>query len=245
MVDMERPLKLVIVSVVVILLIMVLTAGIIVQRKAGGAGADVGLIILTIDGENANISAEIDISPTVDKDGTDLKLDIGNPPIILDYRGDHISASLTENDFRELVERVDVNITGKVKTRLIGPLDMTFPIKEKVNISFIHELSESMNVTNVTVKLFPFSDPVINFDIQANVSSDFQLNITNTKAKLTSPIRVFDANIRNLHFRTGEGGHAEISIPPLNLLGLALYTRGIMVEAWGITIQVDIPLFNG
>lgn len=245
MVEMEKPLKQVIIVVVVLLLITILTAGIIIQRKAGEAGADVGLIILTIDGENANISADIDISPTVDKDGTDLELDIGDPRIALDYNGDRISASLTENDFRELMERDDINITGKVKTRLIGPLDMTVRINEIVNISFIHELSESMNVTNVSVKFSPFSDPIINFDFQANISSDFQLNITNTKAKLTSPIRVFDANINDLHFRTDEGGHAEITIPPINLLGLALFTREVIVEAWGITVQVDIPLFNG
>jgi hypothetical protein len=237
--------KIIVVSLVSILLLS-LVVGMVIQRKAGQAGAELGLIVLAIDGSGANLTADIEISPDIKSDGTELKLDLGDQGVEVLYDGKRISVLLEENEFRELVGRDTVNISGKVRTPLIGPLNMDVNMDEEVNISFIRELSDTMKVSNVRVNFTFFGNPEILFDFDANISRDFIINITDTEAVLTSSNnQQFKANIIEMNYRTGQGGTARISIPPLGLLGLALFNRNVLVEAWGIEVEVDIPIFSG
>jgi hypothetical protein len=230
---------------VILLIIVALIAGISIRNMADDARAELGTVFVYIDGKQANITADIDISPEVRPDDAELELDIGNNGIDVDYDGEKISARLGEEDFRELMERYTLNVTGDVKTRLFGPFNIRVNVEQEFNISFIHELSDTLNVTNVKVNFTNIFNPIIEFNLTADVTRDFQLNITDTPARLTSAGGTFIANVIELNYRTGMGGNARVSIPPLGVLNLALYNRGVLVEAWGIQVEVDIPFFNG
>jgi hypothetical protein len=243
--EMTSTVTKVIILMVVLSLLSTLIIGLAIRKEAKNQTADLGLITLVIDGEMANLTADLDLSADVDPDGTDLEIDIGEKGNEVDFDGKEIETSLSEEDFREMMERDSINISGDIKAKLIGPIDMTVGIREEVNISFIHQLSETLNVSNVQINFSFFSNPKISFDLDANISRDFQLNITNTEATLATPAGEMKARIEEMNFRTGEGGKARISIPPLNLLGLALFNREVVVEVWGIEVEVDIPLFSG
>ena len=244
MVEMAGTVTKIAVLSVIVLIIVALIAGILIRNTADDARAEVGTVFVSIDGELANITADIDISPEVEPDDTELELDIGDDGIDVDYDGERISAQLGEEDFRELIGRYTINVTGDVRTKILGPFNIRVNVEEEVNVSFIHELSDTLNVTNVRVNFSNLFNPIIEFNLTADVTRDFQLNITNTPARLTSSGGAFTANVIELNYRTGMGGNARVSIPPLGLLGLALYNRGVLVEAWGIEVEVDIPFFS-
>lgn len=242
---MERGTKIILSVGIVMILLTVIIIGASITVQMRDAGADIGLIELTIDGKYANISVEMDIKPEIDEDDVDLDLETDDSKIPLTYEDNKIKGTLTEKEFAGVLDHEFVNITGEVGTKALGIVNVNKDIRKEVNISFIHELSSSLIVENLEWE-FAIIYFVIEFDFTANVTRDFQINITDTDAKVTYQRGVFDAKVIDLNYRTGETGNARIRLPSLETLGLAaLYNRNVIIEAWGISVTVDIPLFNG
>jgi len=241
---LEKGTKIVVAVGIVMILLTVIMIGASITVQLQDTGADIGIIELTIDGKYANISVEMDIEPEVDEDDVDLDLVTDNSTIPLTYNDNKIKGTLNEREFTDVIDHHFVNITGEVEARVLGLVKISKDIRKEVNISFIHELSSSMNVENVDVE-FSIFYTVMKFDIVANVTKDFQINITDTDAAIISPGGVYSAEVLELNYRTGETGNARVRIPLIGALGLALYNRNVIIEAWGISVTVDIPMFNG
>ena len=230
-----------VILVIFILALAMITASIV--KRISGAGVDTGLILLEIDGDYANVSIELDIEPEIDEKDLDIKMETDDSTIPLTYEDDIIKGTLSEREFADIIEKDEVNLTGSIDIPVLGSIKVNKELKEKVNISFIHELSSSMNVENVSVE-FAIFYTVIEFEILANVSRDFQIIITNTDANVRSPAGEFNAEVLELNYRTGERGSARIRLPLLGALGLALNSRNVVIESWGLSVTVNIPLFN-
>lgn len=231
----------------VMVFMIILLAALISYSIAGrirGAGAEVGPIEVSIDGNYANVTVGLDTEPDIDEKDMDVRLRSNEDEIPLVYDGKSIRGTLNEREFTNMIEKDEVNITGNIDVPIIGPFKINRDLEETINISFIHELSSSMSVENVSVE-FSLFYTVIVFDFRANVSRDFQINITDTDAVVTSPSGTFNSEVLELNYRTDETGNARVRLPLLGALGLALNSRNIMIESWGISVMVDIPLFNG
>ncbi|HHD15410.1 MAG TPA: hypothetical protein ENK47_01745 [Euryarchaeota archaeon] len=209
------------------------------------AHLELGIIRINIDGRFARLSADAEISPGPEPDSTDLVLRFDDSEIPVDYDGETLSAELTEKDLRTLLDRDYVDIAGSAKIPF-GPLKIGGDVSKRVNVSFIHELATSLNVSNVNVTFTFTGNTIVDFDIDSDIERDFILQVNNTPARLSSPGGgSFDCTILDLHYRTGQVGKARVSIPALGALGLALYARNITVDIWGIQAEIPIPLFNG
>ncbi len=233
-----------IVALVIIIVIAIIGA-LILNRALQDVGGEMGTITLTIDGKHANISADIDFKPSIAVGETDLEMRIDDSTVPVEYNGSSISATMGEDEFRSLLDRDSVNITGSVNIPFIAGLEIVKGLEEELDISFIHQMISTLNVSGVDINFSFTGYTEIFFLIDADVDRDFILNITDTPAKLISPAGSFNAKVIEMEFRTGEGGHARISMPALGALGLALYYRDVYIEAWGITAKITIPLFNG
>lgn len=209
------------------------------------ARLELGVIRINIDGRFAGLSVDTEISPGPEPDSTDLVLRLDDSEIPVDYDGRTLSAELTEKDLRSLLDRDYVDISGSAKIPF-GPLKIGGNVNKRVNISFVHELATSLNVSNVNVTFTFTGSTIVDFDIDSDIERDFILQVNNTPAKLSSPGGgSFDCTILDLHYRTSQVGKARVSIPALGALGLALYARNITVDIWGIQAEIPIPLFNG
>lgn len=233
-------------AVAILILVILMGAAITysIMKKVSEAGVRTDLIVLSIDGNFANISVEMEIEPEIDSKDLELRMETDVDNVPLTYDGNGIRGMLTEKEFTSIIEKDEVNLTGNIDVPVFGPLKINRELKEKINISFIHELSSSMEVENVNVE-FAIFYTVITFDIVANVSRDFQINITNTDALVTSPAGEFSAEVIELNYRTGNTGNARIRIPLIGALGLALNSRNVKIESWGISVTVNMPMFNG
>lgn len=238
----ERTKKILIASTIVIILVASVTGGII-YIAAKNVDAEVGLIQVSIDGDEAFISVELTIKPDTDADISDLTLELDQGPANADYIDGYLEVVLDEYQFREILEKDTVDVKGKAKIP-VGPFNVGSSFREEVDVSFIREISNSLNVTDVNVNFTLFSRTEVDFRLNANVTRDFDLYINNTEASLISPAGSFSATVMSLNYRTGEEGTARISIPAISVLGLALYHRDIQIECWGITADVEIPLFS-
>jgi hypothetical protein len=239
-----RTIKTVAVTLFIIMLLIGMVMALAISNNIRDAGADLGLIDLKIDGNYANLSVGLDIKPKIDEKDITMNIENGESDIPLQYDGDSINGQLTRKEFTELIENDIIDITGDVDVKVLGPVKVNRDLKQEVNISFIRELSSSMEVANLSVNFYLFYT-VIEFDITANVSRDFQINITDTEATVISPGGTFNSRILELNYRTARTGNARVSLPLLGALGLALNSRNVMIESWGISVMVDIPLFNG
>ncbi|MEA3558937.1 MAG: hypothetical protein U9R75_06755 [Candidatus Thermoplasmatota archaeon] len=201
---------------------------------------DLGELDIEIRNDRCNISAKLLFSPDIETENEELDLALENATLPINFKKDRAAITLDENQFREIMDREKIRIVGGLDAKPL-PFWRTFKkVDQNVDLSFISELVDSIEISNMELIPSPPRNMLLNFDLTADIEHDVTISIIDTRAKITASTSEHEVVIKELLISTDSVGYGSVEVRSSTLL--ALLQGEIEIDAWGITVRFDLPM---
>lgn len=231
-------------AIVVLLMLLLLAATTLTVLVVKRPTWELGGILIDIDRGICNISAEFVYKPEIRTSNEDLDLVLETGTVPLNYSKGRAEASLVEKQFREIIDKEEASIKGELDAEVLPLIEVHRSIDEVMDLSFIGDLLDSIEVLNSEITPLDVS-VLVDFDIEAGIREDVTIHIMETPAKITAGFLEYDIMVKDLTIHTDEIGHGQVEIGSSALLALSLFPDDVNIDAWGLLVEFDISGYLG
>lgn len=203
---------------------------------------ELGSLDIRISNERCNVSARLWFDPDIRTSNEDLDLVLEEELLPIDYNDTTARVTLNESHFREIMEEEEIRIKGSTDARPLPFWKMTRDIDEKVDLSFISDLVDSIEISNIGIDRGGSGGLKLTFDLTAEIEKDVSIIIENTEALLYTGTVEHIVEIVDLRISSKETGIGEVEMDTSTFLSAALAPDDLRIDAWGIEVDFVLPL---
>lgn len=225
---------------VLVMIILTIPLGFISYIILSNPSVEVGLIEVDIDGEEAHVTAHLDMKPKFDISGSELWMEFRNYSFEMDIEDHSLSTVLTNVQFKNLMDAGYANITGEVVVD--GIITIRKDIGERIDLTFLSELGETIDVKSVKSHFVSLETVTANITFTAEIERELLIRAYDTNANVTTSSGTYGCRVRDLLLTSDGVGTGELVMPMAAVLSVALINSTMTVDLWGIIISMEYPI---
>ncbi|MFO8051632.1 MAG: hypothetical protein R6V01_08045 [Thermoplasmatota archaeon] len=230
----------VLIGAIVVALILILGSVAVIMRSS--PEVSLGSIDIHIENDMCDISVELQYSPNIDTENENLNVILENDTLPVNYSRGISDLVLNEDQFREILDKEEIRMMGKVEVKPLSFWKRTENVDQTLDLSFISDLVDSIEIMNTSFHEGPSGDLMIEFDLTADIEKDVTIEIVRTVAELKAGSTEHDVLIRELVISTDKVGHGVVGMDPSTFLAVALNPSELFIDAWGIQVDFSMDL---
>ena len=225
---------------VMVIILLLLTSLLIVLNTS--PTIELGELNIDIRSDRCNVTAKLLFSPDIETRNEHLVLVLENAALPINYSEGLAVVILEEDQFREIMDEEEIRIVGEVEARPLPFWQRNEKVDQTLDLSFISDLVDSIEISNMKLEPSPPTSILLEFDLTADIEHDVTIRIIDTEAKIRAGTSEHAVLIKDLLISTDMIGHGSIEVRSSTLLALSLYPGNVEIDAWGITVEFDLPI---